>query len=88
MTSSTRTADTATPPQTTDKCSPSGSYEPRNEPETQGPATERIPSPYARIVTGLSTAYQERVSVIYDHGRAQREMAFLHLNEILESRRR
>ena len=86
MTTSTGVAGTTLPAQTADDYAKGDDYHDLPEaPDTQAESGVAVPGPYARMVTALPG--QEDVSVIYDHERAQREMDFLLLNELLKARR-
>lgn len=90
MTSTARVSGTAEPaePVQKDDYAESQDYTPGAEPDTQIPAPEQAPPPYARIVAAPPQEYEGGVPVYYDHARAQREMDFLRLNQLLESRRK
>lgn len=88
MTTNPKILDTTIAPQTTEQSEAGKSYEPKGNSGTQQVAQDQIPSPYAKIVATSSEAHIEQVSVVCDNGRALQEMAFLRLNELLESRRR
>lgn len=88
MTTNPKASDTATAPQTAEQNSTGIPYDPKSNADTQQAARDQVPLPYAKVVATSSEARSEQVSVVYDNERAQREMAFLRLNEVLESRRR